>query len=195
MQTRIRYACRTTPSIARTAYGAYGIAKESLNGSNIQDAVRPSPLGDAISRVLEDQGGSLRVKEILAKILAKKLFVFRRKDGSVSNDPKKMRASVNTVCNKNPRFVRIALGTYAIAKECLNGATIDELNEEDSNAAANNNNNNNIMSSPYALVLREALESGLMTEEEYAEAVQEAQRVGSKSPEEKKEIEDYNEAF
>jgi len=79
--------------------------------------------------------------------------------------------------------------------ESINHWLNQELNEEDSNAAANNNNNNNIMSSPYALVLREALESGLMTEEEYAEAVQEAQRVGSKSPEEKKEIEDYNEAF
>ena len=47
--------------------------------------------------------------------------------------------------------------------------------------------------SPYALDLREALESGLMTEEEYAEAVQEAQRY--KSPEKKKEIADYNEAL
>ncbi|QDZ17958.1 hypothetical protein HOP50_01g04640 [Chloropicon primus] len=49
--------------------------------------------------------------------------------------------------------------------------------------------------SPYALDLREALESGLMTEEEYAEAVQEAQRYDSKSPEKKREIADYNEAL
>ncbi|QDZ23309.1 hypothetical protein HOP50_10g58470 [Chloropicon primus] len=49
--------------------------------------------------------------------------------------------------------------------------------------------------SPYALDLREVLESGLMTEEEYAEAVQEAQRYDSKSPEKKREIADYNEAL
>ncbi|QDZ21143.1 hypothetical protein A3770_05p36610 [Chloropicon primus] len=49
--------------------------------------------------------------------------------------------------------------------------------------------------SPYALDLREALESGLMTEEEYASAVQEAQRYDSKSPEKKREIADYNEAL
>ena len=34
-----------------------------------------------------------------------------------------------------------------------------------------------------------------MTEEEYAEAVQEAQRYDSKSPEKKKELADYNDAL
>ncbi|QDZ21237.1 hypothetical protein HOP50_05g37650 [Chloropicon primus] len=91
---------------------------------------------------------------------------------------------------------------YAIAKEYLNRSTTDNLNEEDSNttatATANNSNSNTTSSpspSPYALDLREALESGLMTEEEYAEAVQEAQRYDSKSPEKKREIADYNEAL
>ncbi|QDZ22610.1 hypothetical protein A3770_08p51280 [Chloropicon primus] len=78
---------------------------------------------------------------------------------------------------------------------------MDNLHEEDANAAAATNNNNNMKTtrspspSPYALDLREALESGLMTEEEYAEAVQEAQRYDSKSPEKKREIADYNEAL
>jgi len=56
-----------------------------------------------------------------------------------------------------------------------------------SNANAINNNATTSSSSPYALDLREALESGLMTEEEYAEAVQEAQRYDSKSPEKKRD--------
>ena len=83
----------------------------------------------------------------------------------------------------------------------MNGSTTDKVKEEEPNANTNNNNNNNnnnnMMSSPspYALDLREALESGLMTEEEYAEAVQEAQRYDSKSPEKKKEIADYNKAL
>merc|ERR1712196_650147 len=68
-------------------------------------------------------------------------------------------------------------------------------NEEDSNTAANNNMTATSSPSPYALDLREALESGLMTEEEYAEAVQEAQRYDSKSSEKKREIADYNEAL
>ncbi|UPR03354.1 hypothetical protein HOP50_12g66830 [Chloropicon primus] len=81
---------------------------------------------------------------------------------------------------------------YAIAKEYLNRSTADNLNEEDSNTTANNNNITTSSPSPYALDLREALESGLMTEEEYAEAVQEAQRYDSKSPE---KIADCNEAL
>ncbi|QDZ25347.1 hypothetical protein HOP50_16g78960 [Chloropicon primus] len=82
--------------------------------------------------------------------------------------------------------------------EYLNRSTADNLNEQDANATTNNNNTKTMSSpspSPYALDLREALESGLMTEEEYASAVQEAQRYDSKSPEKKREIADYNEAL
>ncbi|QDZ23313.1 hypothetical protein A3770_10p58310 [Chloropicon primus] len=287
MRHCVSSACIKSPFFVRTAYGRYAIAKKYLNGSNTQGAPGTSPLRDAIYRVLQDAGGSLRAKEILGRIRAKKLYVFRRRDGSVSNDPKKMRASVNTVCSRNPRFVRTALGTYAIAKKYLNGSntqvavstsplrdaiyrvlqeaggslhyeeifarirakklhvfrrmdgsvstdlermlhcvrsgcirsprfvrtergtyaiakeylnrsSADNLNEQNSNATTNNNNTKTMSSpspSPYALDLREVLESGLMTEEEYAEAVQEAQRYDSKSPEKKREIADYNEAL
>ncbi|QDZ22043.1 hypothetical protein A3770_06p45610 [Chloropicon primus] len=195
MRRLVSTACLQSPLFVRTAYGLYAIAKEYLNGSNTQVAVRPSPLRDAIYRVLQDAGGSLHVKEILGRIRAKKLHVFRRKDGSVSTDPKSMRKTVSSACTKSPCFVRTAYGLYAIAKEYLNRSTADNLNEEDSNTAANNNMTATSSPSPYALDLREALESGLMTEEEYAEAVQEAQRYDSKSPEKKKEIADYNEAL
>merc|ERR1711937_436803 len=105
-----------------------------------------------------------------------------------------MQNSVRSVCRQSPLFAPGAeRGTYTIAKESLNGSITDKVKEEEPNN--NNNNNNNMMSfpSPYALDLREALESGLMTEEEYAEAVQEAQRY--KSQEKKKEIADYNKAL
>ena len=100
---------------------------------------------------------------------------------------------VRAVCIQSPCFDRTAPGTYTIAKEYLNRPITDKVKEEEPNANTNNNNNMMCTPSPYALDLREALESGLMTEEEYAEAVQEAQRY--KSPEKKKEIADYNEAL
>ena len=117
-------------------------------------------------------------------------------DGSVHTD-EIMRDTVRSACSHSPRFVRTAYGRYVIAKEYLNRSTADNLNERNSNANAATTTNNNTTSSPspYALDLREALESGLMTEEEYAEAVQEVQRYGSKSPEKKQEIADYNEAL
>ncbi|QDZ19844.1 hypothetical protein A3770_03p23620 [Chloropicon primus] len=198
MQTRVGTACSQSPFFVRTALGTYAIAKEPLNGSNTQDAAKPSPLRDAIYRVLQDAGGSLQVKEIFARIRAKKLHVFRRKDGSVSTDLKRMRDTVSSACRKSPLFVRTAYGRYAIAKEYLNRSTADNLNEQNSNATTINNNMKTTRSpspSPYALDLREALESGLMTEEEYAEAMQEAQRYDSKSLEKKREIADYNEAL
>ncbi|UPR01263.1 hypothetical protein HOP50_06g45850 [Chloropicon primus] len=195
MRDTVSSACTQSPLFVRTAYGLYAIAKEYLNGSNTQVAVSTSTLRDAIYRVLQDVGRSLHIKEILARIKAKKLYVFRRMDGSVSTDDEKLQKRVSAACSRSPRFVRNALGIYAIAKEYLNRSTADNLNEEDSNSAANNNMTATSSPSPYALDLREALESGLMTEEEYAEAVQEAQRYDSKSPEKKKEIADYNEAL
>ncbi|UPR03863.1 hypothetical protein HOP50_14g71930 [Chloropicon primus] len=224
MRNRVSSACTQSPFFVRTARGTYAIAKKYLNGSNTQVGVRPSPLRDAIYRVLQDAGGSLHVKEIFGRIRAKKLYVFKRKDGSVCTDPKRMRKTVRSACaqsprfvrtergiyaiakkylngsacSKSPRFVRTERGTYAIAKEYLNRSTADNLNEQNSNATNNNNNMKTTRSpspSPYALDLREALESGLMTEEEYASAVQEAQRYDSKSPEKKREIADYNEAL
>lgn len=198
MRKSVSSACRHSPRFVRTALGMYAIAKESLNGSNTQGAVSTSPLRDAIYRVLQEAGGSLHYREIHAKIQAKKLYVFKRKDGSLSTDVEIMRRTVSSACSHSPRFVRTERGTYAIAKKYLNRSTADNLNEQNSNAANNNNNMKTTRSpspSPYALDLREALESGLMTEEEYAEAVQEAQRYDSKSPEKKREIADYNEAL
>ncbi|QDZ24655.1 hypothetical protein A3770_14p71730 [Chloropicon primus] len=198
MRETVSSACRKSPLFVRTAYGRYAIAKEYLNGSNTQGAVSTSPLRDAIYRVLQDAGGSLHVKEIFGRIRAKKLYVFKRKDRSVCTDPKRMRKTVRSACAQSPRFVRTERGIYAIAKEYLNRSTADNLNEQNSNATNNNNNMKTTRSpspSPYALDLREALESGLMTEEEYASAVQEAQRYDSKSPEKKREIADYNEAL
>ncbi|QDZ22747.1 hypothetical protein A3770_08p52650 [Chloropicon primus] len=196
MRDCVRSACCKSPCFVRTEPGTYAIAKEYLNGSNTQDAVSTSPLRDAVYRVLQDAGRSLRVKEIRARIQAKKLYVFRRLNGSVSTDLKRMWSSVRSTCRHSPRFVRTARGIYAIAKEYLNRSTADNLNEQNSNATTNNNNTKTMSSpSPYALDLREALESGLMTEEEYAEAVQEAQCYDSKSPEKKKDIADYNEAL
>ncbi|QDZ20464.1 hypothetical protein HOP50_04g29810 [Chloropicon primus] len=147
-------------------------------------------LQDAIYRILQDAGGSLRVKEILGLIQAR--------DGSLSTDVEIMRRTVSSACSHSPLFVRTARRRYAIAKEYLNQSSADNLNEQNSNATTTNNNMKTTRSpspSPYALDLREALESGLMTEEEYAEAVQEAQRYDSKSPEKKREIADYNEAL
>ncbi|UPQ99054.1 hypothetical protein HOP50_03g23600 [Chloropicon primus] len=171
MRDAVSSACTQSPFFVRTAYGRYAIAKESLKGSNTQDAAKPSPLRDAIYRVLQDAGGrGLHYEEIFGRIRAKKLYVFKRKDGSVHTDP----------------------------KEYLNRSTADNLNEQNSNATTINNNMKTTRSpspSPYALDLREALESGLMTEEEYAEAMQEAQRYDSKSLEKKREIADYNEAL
>ncbi|QDZ18337.1 hypothetical protein A3770_01p08550 [Chloropicon primus] len=198
MRAAVSSACSKSPRFVRTERGTYAIAKEPLNGSNTQVAVSTSTLRDAIYRVLQDVGRSLHIKEILARIKAKKLYVFRRMDGSVSTDDEKLQKRVSAACSRSPRFVRNALGIYAIAKEYLNRSTADNLNEQQkSNATNNNNTNNNTTSSPspYALDLREALESGLMTEEEYAEAVQEAQRYDSKSSEKKREIADYNEAL
>ncbi|QDZ17892.1 hypothetical protein A3770_01p04100 [Chloropicon primus] len=195
MRIRVGNACTL---FVRTAYGRYAIAKEYLNGSNTQGAVRPSPLRDAIYRVLQEAGGSLHYREIQAKVQAKKLYVFKRRDGSLSTDVEIMRATVCSACRHSPRFVRTEPGTYAIAKEYLNQSSADNLNEQNSNATTTNNNMKTTRSpspSPYALDLREALESGLMTEEEYASAVQEAQRYDSKSPEKKREIADYNEAL
>ncbi|UPR01933.1 hypothetical protein HOP50_08g52570 [Chloropicon primus] len=148
---------------------------------------RKGSLRDAIYRVLQEVGGSLQVKEILGLIWAKKLYVFRRMDGSLSTDDEKMRNRVSSTCAHSPLFVRTARGVYAIAKKYFNRSTADNLNEQDSNAATATTNNNMTTSSPspYALDLREALESGLMTEE-YAQAVQEALRYDSKSPEKKK---------
>ncbi|UPR03603.1 hypothetical protein HOP50_13g69330 [Chloropicon primus] len=198
MRKSVRSACIKSPLFVRTALGMYAIAKEYLNGSNTQGAVSTSPLRDAIYRVLQEAGGSLHYREIHAKIQAKKLYVFKRKDGSLSTDVEIMRATVCCACSQSPRFVRTERGIYAIAKEYLNRSTADNLNEQNSNATTNNNNMKTTRSpspSPYALDLREALESGLMTEEEYASAVQEAQRYDSKSSEKKREIEDYNEAL
>ncbi|QDZ18615.1 hypothetical protein A3770_02p11330 [Chloropicon primus] len=198
MRRCVSSACMKSPFFVRTAYGRYAIAKKYLNGSNTQGAVSTSPLRDAIYRVLQDAGGSLRAKEILGRIRAKKLYVFRRRDGSVHTDLESMRIRVGTACSQSPRFVRTERGTYAIAKESLNRSTANNLNEQNSNATTTNNNTKTMSSpspSPYALDLREVLESGLMTEEEYAEAVQEAQRYDSKSPEKKREIADYNEAL
>ncbi|UPQ98107.1 hypothetical protein HOP50_02g14050 [Chloropicon primus] len=151
-------------------------------------------LRTAVYLVLQEAGESLHIKEILGLIQAKKLYVFRRMDGSVSTDDEIMRATVRSACSHGPRFVRTAYGRYAIAKEYLNRSTADNLNKQNSNATTTNNNTTS-SPSPYALVLREALESGLMTEEEYAEAVQEALRYDSKSPEKKREIADYNEVL
>ncbi|UPR02163.1 hypothetical protein HOP50_09g54890 [Chloropicon primus] len=137
MRATVSGACRHSPCIVRTAYGIYAVAKESLNGSNAQDVKAPSPLRDAIYRVLQDAGGSLRTQDIFARIKAKKLHVFRRRDGSVSTDIKKMRASVTVTCSKCPRVVRIERGLYAISKEYLNGSTADKLSEEDSNDNSN----------------------------------------------------------
>ncbi|UPQ97463.1 hypothetical protein HOP50_01g07540 [Chloropicon primus] len=196
MRICVGTACSKSPRFVRTARGTSAIAKEPLNGSNTQDAVSTSPLRDAVYRVLQDAGRSLRVKEIHARIQAKKLHVFRRMDGSVSTDLERMLHCVRSACRHSPRVARTARGTYAIAKKYLNRSTADNLNEQNSNAANNNNNMKTMSSpSPYALDLREALESGLMTEEEYAEAVQEAQCYDSKSPEKKREIADYNEAL
>ncbi|QDZ18252.1 hypothetical protein A3770_01p07700 [Chloropicon primus] len=196
MRDTVISVCSKSPRFVRTARGTYAIAKEPLNGSNTQDAVSTSPLRDAVYRVLQDAGRSLRVKEIHARIQAKKLHVFRRMDGSVSTDLERMLHCVRSACRHSPRVARTARGTYAIAKKYLNRSTADNLNEQNSNAANNNNNMKTMSSpSPYALDLREALESGLMTEEEYAEAVQEAQCYDSKSPEKKREIADYNEAL
>ena len=197
MLQRVGIACRQSPLFVRIAYGTYAIAKEYLNGSNAPNA-STSPLQDAIYHVLQDAGKSLHYKDILARIQAKKLYVFKRRDGSGLSNLKTMQDSVNSACYKSPRFAPTEPGTgiYTIAKEYLNAATTDKVKEEEPNANTNNNNNNNMMCSspsPYALDLKEALESGLMTEEEYAEAVQEAQRY--KSPEKKKEIADYNEAL
>ncbi|UPQ97824.1 hypothetical protein HOP50_02g11190 [Chloropicon primus] len=198
MRNAVSSACTKSPFFVRTARGTYAIAKKYLNGSNTQVAVRPSPLRDAIYRVLQEVGGSLHYREIFARIRAKKLHVFRRKDGSVHTDPKRMLKTVSSTCAQSPFFVRTERGIYAIAKEYLNRSTADNLNEQNSNATTNNNNMKTTRSpspSPYALDLREALESGLMTEEEYASAVQEAQRYDSKSSEKKREIADYNEAL
>ncbi|QDZ18245.1 hypothetical protein A3770_01p07630 [Chloropicon primus] len=198
MRDTVISVCSHSPRFVRTERGTYAIAKKYLNGSNTQDAVSTSPLRDAIYRVLQDAGGSLHYREIQAKVQAKKLYVFKRRDGSVSTDLKSMRDTVISVCSHSPRVARTARGTYAIAKKYLNRSTADNLNEQNSNAANNNNNMKTTRSpspSPYALDLREALESGLMTEEEYASAVQEAQRYDSKSPEKKREIADYNEAL
>ncbi|QDZ21450.1 hypothetical protein A3770_05p39680 [Chloropicon primus] len=123
MRETVRYSCRQSPLFVRTAYGRYAIAKESLKGSNTQDAAKPSPLREAIYRVLQGAGGSLHYKEIHAKIQAKKLYVFRRLNGSVSTDLKKMWSSVRSACRHSPFFVRTEPGTYAIAKEYLNGST------------------------------------------------------------------------
>ncbi|UPR01848.1 hypothetical protein HOP50_08g51710 [Chloropicon primus] len=198
MRRLVGTACTQSPLFVRTERGIYAIAKKYLNGSNTQGAVSTSPLRDAIYRVLQDAGGSLHVKEIFGRIRAKKLYVFKRKDGSVCTDPKRMRKTVRSACAQSPRFVRTERGIYAIAKEYLNQSSADNLNEQNSNATTTNNNMKTTRSpspSPYALDLREALESGLMTEEEYASAVQEAQRYDSKSPEKKREIADYNEAL
>ncbi|QDZ23422.1 hypothetical protein A3770_10p59400 [Chloropicon primus] len=197
MRKTVRSACAQSPRFVRTERGIYAIAKKYLNGSNTQGAVSTSPLRDAIYRVLQDAGGSLHVKEIFGRIRAKKLYAFKRKDRSVCTDPKRMRKTVRSACAQSPRFVRTERGIYAIAKEYLNQSSADNLNEQNSNATTTNNmkTTRSPSPSPYALDLREALESGLMTEEEYAEAVQEAQRYDSKSPEKKREIADYNEAL
>ncbi|UPQ98066.1 hypothetical protein HOP50_02g13640 [Chloropicon primus] len=197
MRRTVSSTCSRSPRFLRTARGTHAIAKKYLNGSNTQGAVSISPLRDVVYRVLQDAGGSLHVKEIFGRIRAKKLYVFRRKDGSVHTDPKRMRNAVSSACAHGPRFVRIAYGRYAIAKEYLNQSSADNLNKQNSNTTTNNNmkTTRSPSPSPYALDLREALESGLMTEEEYAEAVQEAQRYDSKSPEKKREIADYNEAL
>ncbi|QDZ18859.1 hypothetical protein A3770_02p13770 [Chloropicon primus] len=197
MRNAVSAACSRSPRVARTARGTYAIAKKYLNGFNTQDAVSTSPLRDAIYRVLQEVGGSLHYREIFARIRAKKLHVFRRKDGSVHTDPKRMLKTVSSTCAQSPFFVRTERGIYAIAKEYLNRSTADNLNKQNSNTTTNNNmkTTRSPSPSPYALDLREALESGLMTEEEYAEAVQEAQRYDSKSPEKKREIADYNEAL
>ena len=151
-------------------------------------------LRDTVYHVLLNAGGSLRVKEIFGFIQAQKLYVFSFRDGSGSSNLKAMQASVHSVCWKSPLFPPTERGTYIIAKKYLNRPITDKVKEEEPNANTNNNNNNMMCSpSPYALDLREALESGLMTEEEYAEAVQEAQRY--KSHEKKKEIADYNKAL
>ncbi|QDZ24304.1 hypothetical protein A3770_13p68220 [Chloropicon primus] len=186
-----KHARKRKPSIARTAPGTYAIAADSLNVSNIQDHVRPSPLGDAISRVLQDAGRSLRpkattdadgddkgglftggpdpaqvlitmmrdnthrmtarnrktarnqkrtlrdaiyrvlqdagrslrVKEILVRIQAKRLYVFRQKGGSICQNLERLRNRVSSTCIKSPCFVRTARGLYAIAKEYLNRST------------------------------------------------------------------------
>ncbi|UPR03514.1 HARE-HTH domain-containing protein [Chloropicon primus] len=144
MRASVNTVCSRNPRFVRTALGTYAIATDSLNGSNAQVAVSAAPLRDAIYRFLQDVGGSLHYKEIQAKIQAKKLYVFRRMDGSLSFDQKAMWSSVRTVCSQSPLFVRTEPGTYAIAKD-----------------------------------LRKALESGLMTEKEYAQAVQQAQRYES----------------
>jgi len=123
MRIRVGTACTQSPRFVRTARATYAIAKEYLNRSNTQDAVRPSSLRDAIYRVLQDAGGrGLHTKEILGRIRAKKLYVFRRRDGSVSTDDEKMRDCVRSACWKSPCFVRTEPGTYAIATESLNGS-------------------------------------------------------------------------
>jgi len=116
MRMCVSAACSECPLFARVALGIYAIDKEYLNGPTTHHAVRPSPLKDAIYHVLQDAGGSLHYHEIQAKIQAKKLFVFRRKDGTVHTDPKVMQKRVGTACTQSPRFVRTACGTYALPK-------------------------------------------------------------------------------
>merc|ERR1712157_403351 len=98
-----------------------------------------------------------------------KLHVFKRRGGSGSSTWRTMQKSVRNACRRSPLVTPgTERGTYTIAKEYLKGPITDKVKEEEPNA--NTNNNKMYSPSPYALDLREALESGLMTEEEYAEA-------------------------